>query len=490
MVNVAVAFLLSPIVLRALGNSNYGLWELIMSVVGYMGLLDLGISSAMVRYVAVADGSGKREDMAKIMATSLVFFGAMGVAACAVFVFLGLFPGVLVGKEALQNVDVKSVFLLFAADALFLFPMQVFLAILLGIQCHFFINCSRILLIIVKSAAIYWYILSNRGQLLVFISIVELIYTVISFFIFYVFLISKKEVPRFSFRAVSKKTFNDLFVFGLKNMIAMAASRLQNQSVPLIISYIVGMSSIVYYTFPNRLVDYAKGFSLAIGYPLAPYFSAMAGEEKSEELRKAWLQTTFALQAIMFIMPVVMWQYGEVFLRLWIGLEYAEAGRWVIKLLVIGLIADTLAVNSYQLLAAKASHGRCALIWLMLAVLSIPAGVLGGKLWGVEGVALAVMLVTVGGNMATMVLACASLKITLWEHFRVTYMKLVAPAVISISCSALLMQCYTITNFLDLLLDTTIVCVIYCLLVWLFSFNATMKAAVLKKVSSWVMGSN
>jgi O-antigen/teichoic acid export membrane protein len=474
--------------LRALGNSAYGLWELIMSVVGYMGLLDLGIGSAMVRYVAVADSSGNREDLARIMATSLAFFVAMGIAACAMFALLGFFPGVIAGEEPLQIAGVELLFSLFAVNALFLFPMQVFLSVLLGIQRHYFINCARMLLIGVKSILIYWHIISHTGHLLVFISMVELAYTLLSFFIFYLFLSSKKEIPRFSFRSVSKQTFNDLFVFGSKNLVMMAASRLQNQSVPLIIAHVVGMGSIVYYTFPNRLIDYAKGFSLAIGYPLTPYFSAVVGKGQAEELRKAWLHTTFLLQAIMFIMPVVLWQYGEVFLRLWIGPEYAEAGRWVIRFLVIGLIADTLAVNSFRLLTAKASHGRSALLWLVLAAMSVPAGIVGGKIWGIEGVALAVVLVSVVGNLATVVLACASLQISHLEYLRATCLKLILPLILSAGLSILLVGWYDVTSYLDLLFHVTMVCSLYCVHVWLFSFDAAMKASVLHKVFGRVKG--
>lgn len=489
-VNIAAAFILSPILLRALGNSAYGLWELIMSVVGYMGLLDLGIGSAMVRYVAVADGSGDREDMAKIMATSLVFFAAMGIVAFAIFALLGFYPSLLAGGEAIRIAGVQYLFYLFAANALFLFPMQVFLSVLLGIQCHYFINFSRVFLAVAKSIITYWYITTRGGHVLLFISFIELTGTLITFSIFYLFLFTKKEVPRFSLRSVNKKKFNDLFVFGSKNLVMMAASRLQNQSVPIIIANVIGVGSIVYYAFPNRLVTYAKGFSQAIGTPLTPYFSSVIGRGKSGDLRKTWLQTTFVLQAIMFITPVVLWQYGEVFLRLWIGLEYAEAGRWVIKLLVIGLVADTLAANSFRLLTAQASHGKIAVLWLILAALSIPTGVLCGKFGGIEGVTLAVVLVSVVGKLATVLFACVSLNITLMEYFRSTCMKLILPLALSAGCTVLMVQFYAITGFLDLVFHVAAVCSLYCLLVWMLSIDAVMKKTVLKKLSNKLTSRN
>lgn len=453
-----------------------------MSVVGYMGLLDLGIGSAMVRYVAVAEGSGNRAEMAKIMATSLVFFSVMGLAASILFALLGFYPAVITGKEALNIPGVELLFYIFAVNVLFLFPMQVFLSVLLGIQRHYFINCARIILNVVKAVISYWYLTSHTHNLLGFISIAELVYTLLSFIIFYQFLFFRQNFPRFSCQSVSKKTFFNLFVFGSKNLVMMAASRLQNQSVPIIIAHVVGMGSIVNYTFPNRLIDYAKGFSLAIGYPLTPYFSAVFGKSKTEELRRSWLKTTFVLQCIMFITPIILWQYGEAFLRLWIGVDHAEAGHWIIRLLVVGLVADTLAVNSFRLLTAKASHGKSAFVWLVLGIMSIPVGVLAGKNWGIEGVTFAVVLATVVGNFVTVALACCSLNISPGEYFRATCMKLILPITLSCCCSIFLVNFWEIKNYLTLIWHTSIVCSLYFLHIWFFSLDKRDKTYVVKKV--------
>lgn len=486
-VNIAVAFFLSPILLRALGNGAYGLWELIMSVVGYMGLLDLGIGSAMVRYVAVADASQDRDELAGIMSTSLAFFSAVGCIAFALFVFLGFFPAVIVGENAPQIDNMNILFYIFALNAIFLFPMQVFLSVLLGVQCHYFINFTRIVFIVIKSLIIYFYIYSYKTNVLVFISTVEFVYTFISFFAFYLFMSSKKDIPKLSFRHVSKKQFNNLFVFGSKNLVMMAASRLQNQSVPLIIARILGVGSIVYYAFPNRLVEYAKGLSAAVGYPLTAYFSSAVGRGESGELRRNWLEITFILQAIMFIMPVMLWYYGEVFLNLWIGQEYAVAGRWVLKLLVIGLIADTLAVNGFRILTAQANHGKCALVWLLMAVFSIPAGVIGGKVWGLEGVALGVILASVAGNLATLALACASLRITLGEYLRGTCYRLLSPLVLINVYCGLLSIFHHVTSFLVLFFHVATVVFLYGLLLWVCSIDRPMKAKITEQIQARIV---
>ena len=49
---LATGFVLTPFLLRHLGQTTYGLWVLVNSVVTYGGLLDLGIGAAVIKFMA------------------------------------------------------------------------------------------------------------------------------------------------------------------------------------------------------------------------------------------------------------------------------------------------------------------------------------------------------------------------------------------------------------------------------------------------------
>ena len=51
LVSVAIAFVVSPIIVNTLGKEIYGIWTLIVSVTSYFTVLDFGVSTAIVRYV-------------------------------------------------------------------------------------------------------------------------------------------------------------------------------------------------------------------------------------------------------------------------------------------------------------------------------------------------------------------------------------------------------------------------------------------------------
>ena len=61
--NIVIAFFLTPYVINTIGTRGYGIWVVVLSIVGYYGLLDLGVRSAILRYVALNVGKGDRDEL-------------------------------------------------------------------------------------------------------------------------------------------------------------------------------------------------------------------------------------------------------------------------------------------------------------------------------------------------------------------------------------------------------------------------------------------
>ena len=55
-VGVVISLFLIPFIVHHLGDRLYGFWSLVGTFVGYYGLLDLGLSSAVSQFVCVAIG--------------------------------------------------------------------------------------------------------------------------------------------------------------------------------------------------------------------------------------------------------------------------------------------------------------------------------------------------------------------------------------------------------------------------------------------------
>src|SRR5262252_9228196 len=90
-VTVAATYILLPYSLKHIGQEQYGIWLIITSLTGYMGLLMLGVPMASVRFMADSLAKHDYEQMNKFIGSSAGLFLFAGVVSlvvgCGVFVF-------------------------------------------------------------------------------------------------------------------------------------------------------------------------------------------------------------------------------------------------------------------------------------------------------------------------------------------------------------------------------------------------------------------
>lgn len=482
-VNVAVTFIMCPVIIAALGNRDYGLWELVMSVIGYMGLLDLGIGGSLVRFVSVADGRNDKEDLQRTISTAFVFFSVVGLLAVLIFFYLVYHPELIAGSESKNISGLRIVFIMLGINAGMLFPLQVFIATLMGVQRHFLINNVRIVLLVLRSLLIYYTFKNINNNGLIVLATIEPIFTSIQFVLFFGVVIYDNSIPNIKLSSVTFSKAKEMISFGAKSAVMLIASRLQNQSVPLIIGNVIGLGSIVYFVIPNRLVDYAKGMSIALGFPLMPYFGAAIGSGHQDALVKSWLNTTIAIQIVSFAMPVVLFFYGETFLKLWLGQEYAVAGHVILYLLIAGLVADALASNAFRILTAQGKHGRCALVWLVLSILSIPIGVWGAQKFGIVGVTVGTIVVTVVANVITLTMACNIMNVSIIIYIKKTLLRTALPLLLLVALLWWLSVTYPPASYHDILIHLMVSGCIYVLAIWQFTLNQDVRDRLLSGIS-------
>ena len=74
-----IPFVYTPIMLRLLGQSEYGLYSLANSVVGYLSLLSFGLGSTIVRYVAKYRAEGNKEQEEKVIGLFIAMYSVLAL---------------------------------------------------------------------------------------------------------------------------------------------------------------------------------------------------------------------------------------------------------------------------------------------------------------------------------------------------------------------------------------------------------------------------
>ena len=87
-VNLALSSIIpiiyTPIMLQMLGQSEYGLYSLANSVVGYLSLLSFGIGSTVVRYLTKYRAQGDKEGEQRMLGLFTAIYGVLTLVVLAV----------------------------------------------------------------------------------------------------------------------------------------------------------------------------------------------------------------------------------------------------------------------------------------------------------------------------------------------------------------------------------------------------------------------
>ena len=82
--HAVIGFLYVPILLHYIGKSEYGLYQLMGSLIAYFSIMDFGLSAAVIRFYAKYKALKDSIGMENILAISVRGYGAVTVLALAI----------------------------------------------------------------------------------------------------------------------------------------------------------------------------------------------------------------------------------------------------------------------------------------------------------------------------------------------------------------------------------------------------------------------
>jgi O-antigen/teichoic acid export membrane protein len=410
-VYVVVTFLLTPFVIRSLGNATYGLWVVVLSVIGYAGILEMGVQTAVVKFVAQYHGKGADEKLNATAASALFFFASAGLF-CA-FLCWGVatwFTDRLVsGADNVRTV--RSLIYLLGIDILFVFPNYVFTGIVYGLQRYHAKNLIDIGLNLLNAVLIW--ILLSKGYGIFALAVVKTCVDATG--VVATYWLCKMVYP--SLRILSATTtrgaYRELFTLGGKIFSSATLARIANNAEPLLISSFLSTAWTAIFSVPRRLVDYLREISWAMSTGFMPMFSEVQAREGEQVVQELYFRYTRYMILAVSPIAVCISIYGEEFIRLWISPEYAEKGKVVIVLLGLAFLVENLqplvwrlfiGVGRVNLLVKVSSVGSVALILLMVGSV--------GR-FGLAGVAASGLAVSVGTQFFYFIYSS--------RHFRIPY---------------------------------------------------------------------
>ena len=90
-IRVILVFLVNPYIIHTLGNDQYGVWILVISILNYVTILDLGMKQALVRFISKYLGHEDYDSINSILSTAYFVYNIVGLAVVALTLLLSFF---------------------------------------------------------------------------------------------------------------------------------------------------------------------------------------------------------------------------------------------------------------------------------------------------------------------------------------------------------------------------------------------------------------
>jgi O-antigen/teichoic acid export membrane protein len=377
-----ISLVLTPYLIHHLGDEHYGLWILILSALGWFNFIDLGFAYAIQRNIVLALEKKDNHRINIVFSVAVALFSVLGGIATLCIGGLAFFPELLGITEKDQSI---------ATIAFSILAIKVFLDFIMNCFHGFFTAYLRMdidanlssLNMIIKSILIFYLVIDMNIYGAVFATIVADILTH-SLKIHF----ARKLHPEFKFvlHLVKFSEVKQLFAFS-KHLILMGIANSFNRRVdPIIISHLLGLKFVAIYNVINSLINQVELLVRAIVGGFQPVFIKMvARKAKVDGTFKLIININFFI-AILLYMPLAI--LAEDFISLWIGFDYAQAGK-LAPILGFAYICRTVSRPISSLLLAKAQHQLLSVVNLFGALLNIGLSLVLGSYWGLMGIAIA-----------------------------------------------------------------------------------------------------
>jgi O-antigen/teichoic acid export membrane protein len=380
---LALSFVATPVIVRALGHEDYGIYALIIGFIAYS--FNFNVGRAITKYVAEYRAHGEADKIREVISATLFINLALGGAGlCLIFVFArDIGAEVLkISGESLEKT--VSALYIAALTIFFLMLYQVFNAVLQGI--HRFdvyakiFNLNNFLLITGNlSLALYGYgllaLLSWNLSVTAFSAITA------AFF-------AKKLLPEFSLDL--KFRFETLkLVFGYSSGI-IAYQILANVLLLFERSWItgkLGAESLTFYVVPMMLALYIHSFIASLMLVVFPLASELKNDP--EKLLRLYRKATKIVTFLVVFLGALLVVESETFLTLWMGAEFAEKSTAILILHTITFSLLAIEIVSWQLTEGLGYPKYNCLFFMVCFIISISGMIWLAGEYGNYGAALA-----------------------------------------------------------------------------------------------------
>ena len=385
-ITVLVGLFLTPYIISHLGKTGYGIWILISSIIGYYGILDLGVTSAITRYVARYAGQKDYKSLSKTVSTSLIMFCVIGfIVMVASFALAGPMSSFFnVSTDQVEKFR-QTVWLLGLAAGLG-FPGNLFGAVIKAHERFVAANVVAIFITLMRASLIVLFL--SRGIGLVGVACSHLLTTI--FMIILNFALCKLLFFHFELQLRSARwnVLLALLGFGAATSVASIADIMRFNLDSFVIGKWINIPAVAVYGVAALLIRFFLQF-IASGTQrvFTPRFASIDAQGKRDQLQQLFLKSLSVAAFLSFGVGTLIIIFGRQFIVLWVGADFLDAVP-VLLVLAVSYSMALAQTPGISLVYALKKHYLFAAASVVEGIANVALSIYLAPRYGILGVAI------------------------------------------------------------------------------------------------------
>lgn len=480
-IKILTGLVYTPVMLSLLGQSEYGLYQLVYSVVSYLSLLSLGFGSSYMRYYSRYKADNDDKAISRLNGMFLIIFCTMSIICilCGAVMVGNVSLIFGTGLSAKELEKAKVLMSIMVVNLAITFPNSVFNC---SVTAHeqFVFQKSVIVLQSLLSPFLTLPLLIMGFGSVGMVSITTIL--TLGVFVSNMLFCLKKLKIKFAFKGIKFSLLKEMWIFTFFIFFNQIIDQINWSIDKFLLGRLAGTAAVAVYGVGGQINSMYLQFSTAISNVFVPEINRLVAEKDDDsELSKLFTKVGRIQFVIMALILSGFVFFGQPFIRVWAGAEYSDS--YYVTLLLIAPVTIPLIQNlGIELQRAKNKHKTRSVVYFCIAIINVFISIPLIKVFGPAGAACGTAIGLVAGNVLFMNWYYHK-KIGLdmlyfWKNILGFFPALIAPCVVGI----LLMGIVQNANVGIMLLCIMLYVFVYCGSMWKFGMNEYEKNLIVKPV--------
>lgn len=483
--NAAIGFLYIPLLIYYLGKNEYGLYQLMGSILVYLGLFDFGLSNTVTRfyskYIALNDKKGQEN----LLAISIIIYSFLSLILILLGGIFYFFLDEIFSNSLTQSelISAKKIYIVILITSSITVATMVFNSIITANEKFIFLRVLSIvqtLLIPIVSLAVFQIessaliLVVTKAILNIFIILIKIYYSIRALKV-------KIKLHKFDVSVLKDMSIYSFFIF-----LTVVMDQIFWRADQVILGIILGTSSVAVYSVGSQLVMYYMTLSTAVSGVFLPHITKKVTKNASNfELTEVFVRIGRLQYILLGAVMTGFLLFGREFISVWIGKGFSET-YYITLIIMMPFTIDLIQNIGLVILQAKNMYAFRAIVFSSMAIINIIITIPLAMKFGGIGAALSTGIAYLIGNGLVMnIYYYKKVGLDIFKFWKEIYNLSIPLSIVLLISLLLIKQIELSSKIISLMTKLSLFALVYILILWLLGMNEYEKNLIKKPIKNF-----